>query len=401
MSRARRYDVCASVISDLEFDARVWKEARSLASSGRRVALIGPAFDIDVARHRRDPSGVEVLEVPMGWRQRKKSYLLRVTALLRVWLAVVRTDAAAYHAHDIHVVLPAWLASRLRRAKLVYDAHELWAEAYGVGVRARIAAWGGARLERLMLRRADAVITTNHSRADALTKRYGRKDIVVLANVPFLQEDLGPDGQAFPAGKRVVLYVGRISYEGRAFREAVHALPLLDSDVHLVMLGFGWEAARERIRGWAREVGVEERVHFLAPRPFDELIDAAAAATVGLVPIHGFPLSNRLGDTNKLHEYLMGGLPVAASDLPEIRRVVTMGDPPVGELFDSYSPESIARAIRTVIDDDRYPARRREARRLAIERFNWGIEERQLLELYDRLLRAAPASGSQIGREGS
>ena len=75
-----------------------------------------------------------------------------------------------------------------------------------------------------------------------------------------------------------------------------------------------------------------------------------------------------------------------ASGLPEIRRVVESGDPHVGELFDPRSPESIAQAIRAVVDDPRYPERRAQARKLALERFNWTIEERKLLALYQRLI---------------
>ncbi|MBV9836910.1 MAG: hypothetical protein JO156_02240, partial [Solirubrobacterales bacterium] len=73
MKRRPRYDVCASVISDLQFDARVWKEARSLAAGGRSVLLVGPVFDIDRPRRRFDPSGVEVHEFPIGRRDRRKS----------------------------------------------------------------------------------------------------------------------------------------------------------------------------------------------------------------------------------------------------------------------------------------------------------------------------------------
>jgi glycosyltransferase involved in cell wall biosynthesis len=105
------------------------------------------------------------------------------------------------------------------------------------------------------------------------------------------------------------------------------------------------------------------------------------------VPIRGGPINHTLGDTNKLHEYIMGGLPVIGSDLPEIRRIITMGDPPVGELFDPSVPETIAQALRDVIDDpDRLALRRRHARQLAEEHLNWEIEERRLLALYDGLL---------------
>jgi glycosyltransferase involved in cell wall biosynthesis len=59
---------------------------------------------------------------------------------------------------------------------------------------------------------------------------------------------------------------------------------------------------------------------------------------------------------------------------------------PVGALFDPRSPESIAAAVRTVSADEAiYEQRRHEARRLALTRFNWSIEERRLLEMYEEL----------------
>jgi glycosyltransferase involved in cell wall biosynthesis len=58
----------------------------------------------------------------------------------------------------------------------------------------------------------------------------------------------------------------------------------------------------------------------------------------------------------------------------------------VGELYDPTSPESLAAAVRRIVDDhDTYAARRREARRLALEKFNWETEEPALLGVYRSL----------------
>jgi glycosyltransferase involved in cell wall biosynthesis len=112
---------------------------------------------------------------------------------------------------------------------------------------------------------------------------------------------------------------------------------------------------------------------------------------VGIVSIRAIDLGTYTGDTNKLFEYLMAGLPVAASDLPEIRRVLTAGDPPPGELFDAEDPESIALAIgRLLADEDVYAARRHEARRLALERYNWTVQEPRLVEVYRDALTNEP-----------
>jgi glycosyltransferase involved in cell wall biosynthesis len=314
---------------------------------------------------------------------------------------VLRTPARAYLSHDIHPAIPVWLASRARGSTLVYDAHELWCEPYSSTIRARIVGRLNALLERLMVRAADAVITTNDSRVEVLRRRYARSDITVVANVPLLNDDVTPHDPGYPEGKRTVLFLGRISARGRAFREIVAALRLLEDDIELVIVGFGWESERDQIRMWARDAGTEHRVHFLPPLPYDQLAAAAAAATVGVVPIYAEQINEALGDTNKLHEYLMGGLPVVASDLPEIRRVVSSTTPSVGELFDPRSPESIASAINAVIEDPLYEERRAQARNLARERLNWSNEERTLMTIYGRLLDRGDAAPTTALLEGT
>jgi glycosyltransferase involved in cell wall biosynthesis len=388
MRNSAPYDVCAAVVSDLPFDARVWKQARSLVAGGHRVVLLGCRYGIATAQ-RREEQGIDVLELPFGFRDARKSTLGRAAVVARLWLEILRTPARAYHSHDVHVGPPAWVASRVRGATLIFDAHEIhWRSYEGDGTRARLLAWASAALERFMVRHSDVVVTTNASRADVLRDRYGIADVTVLANVPARVEEVVPLDPGYPAGKPVLLYQGWISPEARSFRETIRALRQLD-DVHFVVVGFGHERNREQVRAWAAEEGVADRVHLLPPRPFEELVRTAAAATVGLVPIKAIDLNTYLGDTNKLHEYLMAGLPIVASDLPEIRRVASDGDPPVGEVFDPVDPDSIAAAVRRVLaDPETYEARRREARRLALERFNWQIEEKRLLSLYEEVASA-------------
>jgi glycosyltransferase involved in cell wall biosynthesis len=378
--KRRRYDVCACVVSDLTFDARVWKEARSLAAAGHRVALLGCRYDLPAPAWRRDGS-IDVFEVSLGTRSRV-SVSGRARTLLRLWLEILRTRARAYHAHNIHVGPPAWVASRLRRARLVYDAHELYGEAHGPHLLGRIASFSTGAVERFLASQSDHVITTNRSRARFLEERYGREHVVVLENVPALRQTVEPLDPGFPRGAPVLLYQGGIYAEGRAFRETIQALRELPG-VEFVVVGFGRDADLQLIRRWAEDEQVSDRVHLLPPRPYEELVRTAAAASVGLVPIRPLNFANTTGDTNKLFEYLMAGLPVVASDLPEIRRVVRSGDPPVGEVFDVSSPASIAKAVRRVLADDQvYEARRREARRLAVERYNWEAQEPKLLDVY-------------------
>jgi glycosyltransferase involved in cell wall biosynthesis len=388
-----KYDVCAAVVSDLRFDARVWKEVRSLAAAGYRVRLIGCHYE-GANSPQRSNGNIDVFTVSLGTRSGRSSRFQRARVVLRLWREILVTRAAVYHAHNVHVGPAAWVASRLRRMALVYDAHELYGEVLGDSTANRLGAALERRLERFLARRSDLVITTNGFRAQRLQERHGALRIEVLANVPAMVERVEPLDPGYPTDAKVLLYQGGVYAAHRAFRQTIEALTHLD-ELHFVIIGFGRDSELERIADWAQQYGVSERVHVLPPRPFEELVQTAAAASVGIVPIMPRRDNDVLADTNKLFEYLMAGLPVVASDLPEMQRVLSAGDVPVGELFDPQSPESIAGAVRSVIADETlYVQRRQEARRLALTRFNWNIEERRLLTLYKELLssRAAPTT---------
>ena len=266
-------DVCAAVISDLTYDARVWKEVRSLVEDGKAVKLIGCAYELDRPR-RRVQDGVAVVEVSLGSRTGGVSLLGRFRTLLGVWGEILRTRARVYHAHNVHVAPAAWLASRIRRARLVYDGHELYgggfANTVGGGPRPRALDRLGARLafsvERFMVRRADAVITTNGSRARILEERHGRSPNRRAAERSRSSRRADPTRPRVRGWKTTLLYQGGIYSTGRAFRETVFALRQLP-DVSLAILGFGRESDLEAIRRWAKEAGVADQVRLLAATP--------------------------------------------------------------------------------------------------------------------------------------
>ena len=74
-------------------------------------------------------------------------------------------------------------------------------------------------------------------------------------------------------------------------------------------------------------------------------------ADVGVMPIQASTLNHRLSTPNKLFECLAAGVPVVASDFPEMRQIVA-DDPlgPLGELCDPASIDSVAEAIRRVVE---------------------------------------------------
>lgn len=121
---------------------------------------------------------------------------------------------------------------------------------------------------------------------------------------------LGPAPEWFTdlPGPRL-LYVG--SLESRvdvgAIVSAAEAMP----DASFVLVGPLLDAAHfERLRGLAN-------VHFFPPAPRAEVVALVAAADACLIPHVDSPLTRAMSPL-KLYEYLAGGAPVAALDLPPI-----------------------------------------------------------------------------------
>jgi glycosyltransferase involved in cell wall biosynthesis len=99
-------------------------------------------------------------------------------------------------------------------------------------------------------------------------------------------------------------------------------------------------------------------------------------------------INHRMSTPNKLFECLAAGVPVVASDFPEMRQIVCDG--PLGPLGIVAAPDDVqalARAIRAIVAAD--PSTRAELRarclRAAHERWNWETESAGLVRLYAEL----------------
>jgi len=103
------------------------------------------------------------------------------------------------------------------------------------------------------------------------------------------------------------------------------------------------------------------------------------------MPIQDSTLNHRLSTPNKLFEALAAGVPIVASDLPELRRIV-MDDPagPLGVLCDPTDPTSIAAAIEGLLGrpPDERAALRERCLGAARDRWNWETESARLVDLY-------------------
>lgn len=402
--------ICMTVWNTFLNDARVLKEAQTLSASGYRVTVIAVHVKSQTERQEELPGGIRVLRVekslplflsPLhglyrrlfphrqvmhasgGGRQGSPRKGLRIAtrigaamAILRMAYAAWRENADIYHAHDANTLLMGWTAARLRGAKLVYDAHEISTDREGYGFLRHVMRW----LERWLTPRVEAMITTTDLRADHFVEAYGCRRPLVLQNRPRFAPPPGRGALRarlnLPPDRFLALYQGGVQ-PGRGLRNIVR-LAARVPEATFVFIGDGRQAPE--LRALVKELGVEERVHFVPTIPLAELPRYTVDADVGLQVLRNTCLNHWTTDSNKLFEYIMAGVPVIASDFPEIRRVVSDG--PVGILVDPEDLSGMEAAVRKMMTDEPFRRLCRENCRARAEKWSWEAQEGELVALY-------------------
>ena len=286
------------------------------------------------------------------------------------------------HAHDLATLPVAFLVSRRVGARLIYDSHEINTE---MGFHARapwIVRWLSRRYEGYLARRSDAVITVNRSISGLLSNWYRIAPPCVVMNCPpkngvpprtaLFHEELG-----LPSDTRVVLYHGNLSQQ-RGLEQLVRAVAFIPTSVRLVIMGTG--LLREGLERLAESEKCGGRITFREPVLPGEILPYVASADLGVVLFEPVEMNNYFASPNKLFDYLMAGVPVIASDLPEIARLVDSLK--VGCLVNQGDPIDIGRGVVEVLESDDYGGMRDRARRAAIDFYNWEKQAQGLLGIY-------------------
>lgn len=286
-------------------------------------------------------------------------------------------------AHDLPMLPVAAKAAAQQNAVLVYDSHELFAEQdYNDAERAM---W--MRLEAAHIHKAKSVITVNRSIAYELEKRYHLSHVDVIYNAEWIAEEAPQNRKLFhsffalPPDAKIILYQGGLPF-GRNLESMIAALQYVaDRNVHLVVLGDGV------MLGVLQDIvirhGLEERVHFHPAVAQERLLDYTASADLGIIPYTDNCLNNRYCTPNKLFEFIAAGLPMIATDLPEISRLIAKYQ--MGLVGDTSSPEQIAMLIHRALIPETLATIKKQVLNARSE-VNWQNEGEKFSALIDKAL---------------
>lgn len=364
----------------VEFDSRVRREAAALAGAGHEVVVLELA-DVAPAAAMLDGFTRRSVGSTAGMRSRLPSALYRIAMVRRFVRGIRAVGPDAVHAHDAAMLLPGAIGSRLTGAMLVYDSHEL---AVGVPYRESGWAWLVSTIERLIVPRCAAVITVSDGIAARLRDLYGLAVTpTVVRNVTALERN-GAGGLrrtlGIGADVSLVLHQGA-SAPARGCAQLIEAAATL-GDVHVAFLGDPEPGYKERLAALIAARGLGDRVVVLPSVPLAELLSWTAEADIGVTLLEDNCENHRLALPNKLFEYIAAGVPVIASALPEVERLVTSYG--IGWCVTPDDADALGEALRIAIGARDDPGLRERIARAGQE-LRWSSERMRLLELYDRL----------------
>lgn len=294
------------------------------------------------------------------------------------------------HSCDLEGLVSARRVARALGVPHVHDCHELFLERLQFSWMDKALL---SRIEKREIRGADVITVVNQSIGEEYLRRFG-VDSVVIRNCADRPDVIVPQDirglAGLPPGVDVVLYQGGLQ-GGRGLHEVVEAGGALPQGAYLVFLGYG--PLLPELEELAADLGLQNRVRFVAAVPPDELLGVTATATVGVVPYQPVSLNNELALPNKIFEYLTVGLPVVVSDVPELRRIVQQSG--CGRTYDSFDPGSLSRALAEVLQ----PEVREQAAAAALaygQANTWEDEQRILHGVYDGLLEQGRRRGQKV-----
>lgn len=353
-------------------DTRIFlKQCRSLAAAGHDVYLVVADGLGDEIR-----DGVRIGDVgaPKGRRDR----IFGTTR--RVLKRAIELDADIYHFHDPEL-LPIGLALKRRRKRVVYDAHEdlprdILSKSYLSSAVRRPIAVAADVFERFSCCRFDAVIAATPVIRDKFLA-FGAEALDVN-NFPILGELDMITAQERKVDE--VCYVGGLATV-RGIKEIVAAVGLCRSGGRLNLAGTFDEADLkaevEKMPGW----GSVNELGYLSRAAVKDVLHRSVAGLVTLHPTLAYMDALPI----KMFEYMSASIPVIASNFRLWREIVEGNR--CGICVDPLDPSSIAAAIDELVEN---PDLAREmglnGSRAVRERYNWSVEEKKMLCLYEELL---------------
>ena len=300
---------------------------------------------------------------------------------LRLFFFLLFRKADLLVANDLDTLLPNFLIAKLKGINLVYDSHEYFTEVPELVNRKQTQKiW--KTIEKNIFPKLKDVITVNDSIAELYEKDYGIRPVVVR-NVPLLQKNeivnQSRESLGLPTSKKILILQGSGINIQRGAEEMVEAMQFIEDAVLLIV---GGGDVIGRLQEIVREKSLERKVIFKPRQSYAKLMQYTACADLGLTLDKDTNLNYRFSLPNKLFDYIQAGIPVLASPLPEIQKIITTYE--IGDFIPDHKPENIARKVSEILSNQPLMAKWKKNLKFAASQLNWEKEEKTLRSVYQK-----------------
>ena len=355
--------VLISFLGNINYDTRGANLCSSLKADGLEVDTL--SFDWV----QRKPGG----EIPVIRLDKSKSSLLfYFKFLFSVTFKLIFNKYDLYIASDIYNLPILALFAEFRGKPLYYDSRELFRYLAGLKNKVNVQ-WLLAKIEESFIVKCDKIIVTGMMDAEVLMEDYGiaPEKFILLRNLPkpvktFEKLDLRKL-YGFPENSLILIYQGVI-LKGRGLGKLISLLPTLE-DVCLVILGDG--DLRPELENYVTDLQMAHRVKFAGTISQSELLSYTASADIGCVLIENISRSYYYALPNKLFEYIAVGVPVLASNLPQMVQIIDEFG--VGKYVDPEEQDEIVDTIELLRNPEFRNTIKANAE-IAHQRLNWDDE---------------------------
>ena len=361
----KQLKICISYLGNPFHDSRMTNLPKSFKEDGFKVSII--SFDWFMSRKNYFDEDVKIFKLTKG----KVSLFFYLSFAGILIKELLKTNADIFIAEDIYTLPFVFIIGRLKHARIYYNSREIYA--FIGGLRNRPFLQSLIRnIERLFITKVDLVLTTGWMDSNYLEKSFGINNTLVIRNIPSYQKPTNKVDfrKLYGLNKNTVilLYQGLL-LEGRGVPNIIRAMVKLPETV-LIIVGDGEQ--KKNFINLAGTLGVNDRVIFTGMISHNELINHTAGADIGIVLIENISLSYYYALPNKLFEYIMAGLPLLSSDLPQMKEIVEKYK--VGESISIKDEETIINVIRKWINEPDLLKRYRKNCQSAALELNWQEE---------------------------
>ncbi len=362
--------IICTVSNDLCFDQRMQRICNSL-SCDYKVLLVG----------RKLKNSLNLVGMPFEQKRLKcffnkgKFFYIEYNIRLLFFLLSQKFDAVC--SVDLDTLLAGTIVAKIKRKKLIYDAHEYFTEVPEVVERPTVKKiW--SRIASFCIPKCDEAYTVCNTLADIFKEKYG-KPFHVIRNLPSLKTIETKDKENnLPL---ILIYQGMLN-DGRGIEEMLEALTHFESkQVEFWIAGEGDLSDLLRIK--AEQLKLGDKVKFLGFIRPEELKQISVKADIGINLLKNKGLNYYYSLANKFFDYVMAEKPSINMDFPEYR--IHNNEFKVSLLIKDLSAENIINAISDLVNDKiKYNELKLNCSKAKLL-WNWELEEKKLSEIYKNL----------------